>query len=85
VVLEKIGVIMNGWMIFIIVVSCVWLFILLLSVFLVPLRALDRILMLFIKCVIEILYIACLWWWIALIRLISKKPLPRVWLFKKIM
>lgn len=70
------------WSIIVMIIFVIlYLFIGFISLFVKPLRDVARVLFFGFKCVIEVCYVGFLWWWIAIIRLIRKEPLPKVWLF----
>jgi len=74
---------MNGGMIFFIVVLCLWALILLLSIVVTPLRIFWKVLKYAFVLVVEILYLAFVWWWISLIRICFGKTPLKVVLFQK--
>lgn len=74
---------MAWYWIVLIVYVCVCVVISFLGIFLKPLRYVVKILITSWKYLIEFVYIVLVWWWLAILRLIRKKPAPKVWIFRK--
>lgn len=53
----------------------------LISLFVKPLRIVFRGLLLIIRSFFDSLYIALIWWWLAIICLCMHKPVPKAWRF----
>ena len=74
---------MTGFQIFFIVVLCLWVLILILSVFVTPLRIFWQVLKYALAIVVELVYLVCVWWWVSLIRICFRKQPLKVNILQK--